>query len=115
MGVIAGFVGVVSVLVLVIVCVFAMFKKQREKNRVLEESGDLSIWRVTSLDSGMDGITRQYYCIFRRRAKQHALLYLSIRSHTLTHSLSLSLSLPPSLPPSLPLSIKPCQAGVTVR
>ena len=35
-GVVAGFVGVVSVLVVVIICVFAMFRRQKEKNRVLE-------------------------------------------------------------------------------
>ena len=35
-GVVAGFVGVVSILVLVIICVFAMFRRQKEKNRVLE-------------------------------------------------------------------------------
>jgi hypothetical protein len=37
-GVVAGFVLVVGVLVLVVVCVFAMFRRQREKNRALEES-----------------------------------------------------------------------------
>jgi hypothetical protein len=37
-GVVAGFVAVVSVLLLVIVCVFAMLKRQREKNKALEGS-----------------------------------------------------------------------------
>ena len=39
MGVVAGFVMLVGVLVLVIVCVFAMLRRQREKNKALEESG----------------------------------------------------------------------------
>ncbi|CAI8019189.1 Low-density lipoprotein receptor-related protein 1 [Geodia barretti] len=37
-GVVAGFVAVVSVLLVVIICVFAMLKKQREKNKALEGS-----------------------------------------------------------------------------
>ena len=36
LSVVATFVGVVAVLVLVIICVFAMFKKQKEKNKALE-------------------------------------------------------------------------------
>ena len=42
-GVVAGFVAVVSVLLVVIICVFAMLKKQREKNKALEGSGMFNI------------------------------------------------------------------------
>ena len=43
-GVVAGFVGVVSVLVVVIICVFAMFRRQKEKNRVLESGTHTHHW-----------------------------------------------------------------------
>ena len=41
-AVVAAFVGVVAVLVLMIICVFAMFKKQKEKNKVLESGIKIS-------------------------------------------------------------------------
>ena len=50
-GVVAGFVAVVSVLLVVIICVFAMLKKQREKNKALEGSGmfNVCIYKIPTL------------------------------------------------------------------